>query len=626
MDDAGIRRAPRLLRARLARLVPFLVTDDIAEAPVGFSRRDRSERRIWPTDAIRLLLPEGRPALVDLVRTTEDPRTLAGAIAAMGDLRQGADPEFLAAVADGWDADPDRVAAACRFLPRGSHAPLVGVALALALSGRASELPRLRDLLETDTLGSFGNELRVRLVMRGDGDLTIGDFVGRLEDDAVSADDQAEAARRALDAGLPWLARLLARRALFLSGAHDAARATLVAADEAIGLKATARVDGGLPPADGVADDPEAAEIDASLRAGRLSQRLLHRIEAGTDEAAGLAPVAIGDGFLVVGSTQGMVNLIAADTGRVLSSERTGVGRLPRGLAVSDGVVAAVTARGQVFYWRVGPQGLRRDRDERSGGESQAVSGLEPSRGFTVTAFAALEGGALLVAGSGVVLRFDPATETTTTLFEGDAESVRAAPWGRGAVVAHDATWDLLSETGERTGGGRLAEGTRITGVAGDAATGTVYVATAESLTALAAKDGAVRWVESIEGSANPVLGRGLVAVSAGLGTAEGGDLRRDRTISVLRAGIDRHDPFATEARLKAVEAAVAAAAAGRPAVARAILDPVAAWLTTPERWAADQALREEESRRREGRGDVKPEDVKPEDDKPGDDEPANDK
>ncbi|HVG92876.1 MAG TPA: hypothetical protein VND21_00395, partial [Planctomycetota bacterium] len=45
VDDAGIRRAPRLLRARLARLVPFLVTDDMAEAPVGFSRRDRTERR-----------------------------------------------------------------------------------------------------------------------------------------------------------------------------------------------------------------------------------------------------------------------------------------------------------------------------------------------------------------------------------------------------------------------------------------------------------------------------------------------------------------------------------------------------------------------------------------------------
>ncbi len=137
-------------------------------------------------------------------------------------------------------------------------------------------------------------------------------------------------------------------------------------------------------------------------------------------------------------------------------------------------------------------------------------------------------------------------------------------------------------------------------GIGGDPATGTVVVV-APDMTSCFSPEGLVRWQEQIGGSGNPTVRGDHVVVPAGTGGRPLGDGREDRTLYVLRAGGATVDPFAIDARVRVVDAAVTAVVEDRDRVAVALLDPLRGWFTSTESWGAENALREAQ-RQREGR------------------------
>ena len=121
-----------------------------------------------------------------------------------------------------------------------------------------------------------------------------------------------------------------------------------------------------------------------------------------------------------------------------------------------------------------------------------------------------------------------------------------------------------------------------IRGIAGDPASGTVYLVLPSEVVAVSAQDGVVRWREPVEGSGNPALGSGLIVVPGGEGDMRGGG-RRDRTLTVLRASQAGTELFEADARRKVLAAAVAALGEGRVGVGVLLVDPILEWLDDRE-------------------------------------------
>jgi len=649
-SDDEARREPRLLRARLERLLVQTVTPR-GELSAGPADEDADARSplVASGVAVRGLFPEARPELLAMIASAADPRLLAGAVNALcGEAGEGPDnDDTLTALAEAWAKDPARVEAVVDYTDAdGASSPASALAVALALSGRAAALPHLRARMGVlDDGATVQAWLERRLPLRGLGDMTLGAFLVRVEEQRTSAGDEAEAARRALAGDLPWLARLCARRALFLDAGHAGARAVLAQADAALKLLATARRDavaGGpeaAPEAGAPPDDPAAKAVDDSLRAGRRSMRLVSRIELEESPSLGVVAAALEDKVFVHGTTRGLVVLADPETGQQLSAVTTGVPRTPRSLAVSNGVVAGVTGRGGVWFWKVehgaleragsapGPYarvaagtdgafwfaGAHRSIHRSKGpGAPEKVEKVASVRGWFTDAMAVLSDGALLLRGAAgtdeaSVVRIDPTTGAEQVLAHGDRGNVRSAGFGADVLVSEGDAFRWLGADGAPKGGGSAPDGGRIVGLAGDPASGTAYLALADALVAVSAKDGTVRWIEHVEGSDDPVVGGGLICLAAGSGPSDGsgpGDARTDRTLYVLRAGIDATDPFGTEQRVRAVDLAVAEAEAGRLRVMEAILDPVSGWLSSGERWAAQNAIREAAARGRRARGE----------------------
>src|SRR5207244_3764587 len=152
--------------------------------------------------------------------------------------------------------------------------------------------------------------LRAAMRARARGDLETGTFLSRVEEGTASAALEAEAARRALDAGVPWLARLLAARALFLDTGRAGARSPLAAADERVGLAATARKADGKDAAASDADDPAAQRVEEGLRSGLAGDRKVLEHDAGKTAAFGLLPVALAGGLVLHGTASGGVAVV----------------------------------------------------------------------------------------------------------------------------------------------------------------------------------------------------------------------------------------------------------------------------------------------------------------------------
>src|SRR5207253_1908127 len=92
-------------------------------------------------------------------------------------------------------------------------------------------------------------------------------------------------------------------------------------------------------------------------------------------------------------------------------------------------------------------------------------------------------------------------------------------------IVASDTSWRRMSADGRVVAEGQPPDDTdAIQGIAGDPASGTVYLVLPSEVVAVSAQDGAVRWREPVEGSGNPALGSGLIVVPGGEGDVRGGD------------------------------------------------------------------------------------------------------
>lgn len=426
----------------------------------------------------------------------------------------------------------------------------------------------------------------------------------------MTAADALDATRRAKALGQPWLARMLARRALFLDPASVEARRLLVEVDLALGLGATARADAGdaVPvPADARADDEGTAkELDGALRSGSLGQRLAYRIEAGSTQDLGLTPVAIGAGVLVYGKPGGRVVVADPATGGEFASVYTGNNRMPRSVAISGKRLAAVSSLGRLFLWTIGevaagseiltPAGVLAGpylsvAAAPDGGFLLASSG----RGLSVLAAGAdapiknakvpktprpapltlefLADGAVLWGGPSAAERIDLSTGEARALVAGLA-GLHVAPYGSDALAASATGWRRLSPDGRVVSDGTSPDESRIDGIAGDPASGTIYLTTPAEVVAIAVADGSILWREPVEGSGNVVLAPGLVVVPAGAGDLRGGG-RADRTLSVLRTEQAGAEIFGKEARAKVLAEAIAAIGAGSLRVARCLVDPL---------------------------------------------------
>ncbi len=636
--DDQVRTSTRMLRIRLERLVPQLLhhesgeTDD-EEDGIRFGG---AGARLPAADvayaSVRGLFPDARLALVAILESSSDPRRLAGALAALcSESGDGPDDDrTLEALARAYAESPARFAGLRDLDAAAGGPPTAVLALALALSGRSDAVAGLgfSDFTVADT---FTHWLRAHLKRRGLGDLGLGAFLDRVLE--IEADDEAEAARRALDADLPWLARLTARRALFLAPAHPHARATLAAADRALGLLGTAAIDAGLEPGD-AKDAPEAVAVDEGLRSGRLSQRLAWQAEAGETTFEGLAPVAIAGtppavpDRLFFGALRGRVFVVEAATGTPLATLSTTEGgrisgpRIPRAIAAVGSFVATVTspdgrlilhaekdasyepvrvqhgpflcvaATKDGVFWALASDGglhrvVGRGPIERRG----RIEGTrDPGSSGGVSLFA-LDGGALLLVTRDAATRVDPATGATTVVVRDAEEGVRAGPHGDDVLVAQGDRWRRFGADGALRGEGSTPDGGAIMGLAGDPTTSTIYLCLMDALVAIDADTGTVRWVEHVGGSGTPRVGAGLVAVSAGTGIGEHGDNRVERTIYALSTGTQPGDPFGPTERATTVKLAVAAAREGRPGVALALVDPLREWLLPAERERVDVAI-----------------------------------
>ncbi len=201
---------------------------------------------------------------------------MAGAVVALcgeeGEPPDGDD--VVTALLDGYDRSPETMRRLGAWRGPGGLEPVAAIALALAVTGRGADVARLRETAGAgDADVTFDGWLRQYVKAHGRGELTAGTFLVQVEEGTADADVELEAARRALGADVPWLARLLARRALFLRPDDAAARGVLASAYDRVGLRATARDLRGDAPDVTVVDDPVAVELEAALREGRLSSR-----------------------------------------------------------------------------------------------------------------------------------------------------------------------------------------------------------------------------------------------------------------------------------------------------------------------------------------------------------------
>jgi hypothetical protein len=620
--DDEVARFPRLLRARLERVLPQLVVlaSPRVDAPDTFD--DGPE---MAAIAVRGLLPRAREALIAVIEHGNDVRAVAGAIVALCD-ENGGPPngdDVLAAIVRAYERDPARIVELSRFVGAGRTSPAAVAGLALALNGRAADVKRLR-LSETgDGDAALLAWLRERVRAKGLAELESGAFLALVEAGETRAEVQAEAARRALAADLPWLARLLARRATFLDPASPDARALLAKAYAAVGLPASARTAAGEAPRKGERDDPAAAAVDASLAKGRFSQRILVQREVGETKASGLIPAAVVGKRVMMGSTTRDVTIVDVESDSVVVST-TLESRL-RALATGGDGLVALTAKADAQFWTVDRDALRSDgratgpfaaaamasdgtawlvgahravyrRDK--GGAPRRVEALKTVDGWFARSLSLTADGRLVILGGNEVVVADPKTGAVSVVVPASRFPLCAATYGDDVLVGFSDGWERIARDGTVVRAD-LVDGGPAVGIGGDAATATIVVVTRESTAAYGPTDTMPRWVEQIGGSGSPVLAGGLVVVSAGTGaTSKGGDGRTDRTIYVLRGESGGIEPFATEARVRAVETAVTAAAEGRDDVAQALLDPLEGWLSRTERWGADAAIREARERR----------------------------
>ena len=102
--DADARRLPRLLVARLERLLPQVVlparSDDGGGLEAAANRIEAHAGAFAAEQAVRGLLPEANDALVTVVSTTRDARALAGAVVVLcpADGRPPTDEAMLRAL------------------------------------------------------------------------------------------------------------------------------------------------------------------------------------------------------------------------------------------------------------------------------------------------------------------------------------------------------------------------------------------------------------------------------------------------------------------------------------------------------------------------------------------------
>ena len=613
--DEQVRRIPRLLRVRLDRMLPLVVVDRTLDL-------GRAENARIGDHSLRGLFPEARPILLDRVRTTADARALAGALAALcsesgSGIVDDADLEIIGAA---WEASPTRFDQLSRFESVVGAPPLGALALALTLTGRARDVPRVMRDVDTSSW-SLKAWIEPRLKARGQGDLTMGSFLVDLEEGRASATSETAAAARALDASIPWLARLLARRALFLEPSSPDAAKILTQASNAVGLRSPARragrADGTPPTGDAAAIDDEASvAIDEALRAGFMSQRLSERLEAGTDEATGLLAAAIGGGRLVHATMRGGIRVV--DTAKEKSLYA--FGRSPRrgiaSLAVRGDEVAAIGDAGDVTLWSIGATSAELLRTEA--GSAQAVAagahgfwvagfgfsirritkdGVEtfekvaPIDQFVVRALGVFPDDTLFVASNDAAWHVDPATGRMTRL-AWNARNSGVTVCGDDILIAVGDNFVRFDRHGRMTGRGQVPDGGEIRGVAAERDGSTVYVQTIDALYAMDPANGHERWVEHIEGSGNPVVGDGLVVARAGTGGMNrGGDGREDRTFFVLRTATSLRGPFGVPERERLVALATAIASDGHQDVVRALVDPVLSWLSSTEAEAIEAAM-----------------------------------
>jgi hypothetical protein len=191
----------------------------------------------------------------------------------------------------------------------------------------------------------------------------------------------------------------------------------------------------------------------------------------------------------------------------------------------------------------------------------------------------------------------DPATGTVAVVVPEGAGLRAAAAFGRDVLVAFRDGWARLTSEGKEIVRVAVEDGADGVGIGGDPTTGKVLWV-APDRTLCFALDGRLQWQEQVGGSGNPEVRGDLVAIPAGTGGRPLGDGREDRTVYVLRVGTSTLDPFAVEARVRAVDAAVTAVVEDRDAVAVALLDPLRGWLTATEAWGAETALRQAQQQR----------------------------
>ncbi len=376
--------------------------------------------------------------------------------------------------------------------------------------------------------------------------------------------------------------------------------------------------------------------MDEGLRSGRLSQRLAWQAEAGETTAEGLVPVAMTatpPGRLVYGGLRGRVIVVEAATGAAVATLSTAAARasgprIPRAVAAAGSFVATVTSpdgrlvlhvekdasyepvrvdRGPFLtvtaakdggFWALALDGslhrvVGRSEPERRGRIPRLREIVDP----TGLALFALADGALLLVTRDTAYRVDPETGVAKPVARDLEEGLRAGPCGEDVLVAQGDRWRRFVPDGVVRAEGRTPDGGFIVGLSGDATSKTVYLCQMDALVAVDADAGTVRWIEHVGGSGTPVIGAGMVAVSAGTGLGEHGDNRTERTVYALTAGTTAGDPFGPPERARTVALAVAAAEEGCPGVALALVDPLREWLLASERERIDAAVERAQGR-----------------------------
>ena len=138
--DDQVRRIPRLLEVRLDRVLPFVVLDR------GVLLRPGGGARASTAGPSGVSCPRRSASLIERVRTIAAIRACSRARSRPSAPRaaRGIDDEAdLEAIGAAWAAEPARFREFGRFESVDGAPPIGAVALALALTGRAAELPSL---------------------------------------------------------------------------------------------------------------------------------------------------------------------------------------------------------------------------------------------------------------------------------------------------------------------------------------------------------------------------------------------------------------------------------------------------------------------------------------------------